>query len=179
MKNKISITSAIALIFSIVSILAALHANRLAFVSLLNSYTPWLRITGVELLEIDPNTVEVKYVCKNFANGPALNLDITITILGKSTTERLYNSDVSMPNDESTRSSYINLHGTYQPEVIIEKLKQGEDPIIFDICFKDIFGRRIKIRQEWKYIKGVLHITEYKVDGTSSFWRGLFNIFAF
>jgi hypothetical protein len=118
-------------------------ANKIAFTSLKNSYVPWLRITGIEASVIDANNIEIKYVCKNVANGPALNLYITVVIFGKSTTEKLYDSEALMPNSEGNYSSYVNLHGSYRPKDIIEKLKQGESPIIFDVCFEDIFGREI------------------------------------
>jgi hypothetical protein len=120
LKTGKSWAALIAVIVSIVGLFVALRANHLAFVSLQNSYTPWLRIKDVRPFVTDPNTIEIKFVCKNFANGPALNLDIKITIFEKSTTERLYDSEASMPNSEGEYSSYVNLHGSYKPEDIIE-----------------------------------------------------------
>ena len=155
-----------AVIVSIVSISSAMKANRISAASLQNSYIPWLQITDIEPSVLEPNEIEIKYVCKNFANGgPALNLDITITVFGRSTTNKLYGSNALMPNAQSCFSAYVDPHGMYQLKALVEKLKNGESPIAFDIYFNDIFGRKFKVHQEYKSTKEIFRMTEYKVDG--------------
>ena len=147
-------------------------ANKIALDALRNSYVPWLSVTGVGLLEIDPNSFKIAIHCKNFSNAPALKFDIKYNILGETVTERikLYDSDALMPNYERE----LEVTGTVKDGragKIVEKLKSGEFAIEFEIHYEDIFGRKLLVHQGGKYKDDIFRTTKYEIDGIDALFE--------
>ena len=143
---------------------AAQDANKLNLTSLRSSYVPWLQITSIRPSTLDSNRVEIAYTCKNFANAPALNLDVHYTVFGMSSSDASYTSDALMPGQEAELRCTLE-KGKNQAEALLGQLKDGTASIGFEIHFTDIFSRKFVVSQERKCIDGKYRMTQYQFDG--------------
>ncbi len=153
------------LVVMTVAVLAAFRGNKIARESLQSMHVPWVSVTGVKPSVIDANNFEIAIECKNFSNAPALNFNVRYDILGreKEGQENLYKSDVLMPNAKRGKVVSATVEDG-SAEQIVDKLKKGECAFEFIICYEDIFGRRIKVRQVRRWIFGSYRNTAYEVD---------------
>jgi len=141
---------------------SAREANRLATQALQSGYVPWLKITGIEVTPIEEKKFLIEYLLKNFAQAPALKLEVNTTKPDGIIEVHSYDQEALMPN-ESVTLSYRS-SGPHM-ERIVKQITTGDEPIQFAIKFFDIFDHKYIVKQEIRYIKNKYKVTNYTVNG--------------